>query len=86
MDQHVYIDGELYLSLELVAELYRVQPLVLRGACEHGLIAPTAPHGSGVCIAAFRLDRVATIVRLHVGLGLDLRRVAEHLAECGDEG
>ncbi|MBL8802732.1 MAG: hypothetical protein JNN27_12090 [Planctomycetes bacterium] len=86
MDQRVYIDGELYLSLDLVAELYRVQPLVLRSACEQGLIAPIAPHGASVCIAAFRLDRVATIVRLHVGLGLDLRRIAEHLAACGDEG
>lgn len=85
MDERVYIDGELYLSLELVAELYRVQPLVLRNACEHGLITPTAPHGASLCIAAFRLDRVATIVRLHVGLGLELHHIAAELAALGGE-
>lgn len=77
----VYIDGELYLSIEVVADIYSIQAPWLREACDYGLIAPTAPHGSSLCIAAFQLDRVATIVRLRASLGPGLQRIADELAE-----
>jgi len=84
-NERVYIDGELYLSIELVAELYSVQSVWLREVCERGLIAPTAPHGASVCVAAFQLDRIATIVRLHSSFGLDLRRIATELADLSPD-
>jgi len=72
----IRIEGELYLSLETVAEVYAVEVVWLREVCAAGLLAarPHAQHD--LCIAAIELDRVARIVRLNVALGLDLDSVA----------
>jgi hypothetical protein len=70
--REVRVFGELYLSLETVAEIYRVQEVWLRGVYEHGLLGTGVDDEVGICIPAARLDRVATIVRMHRVLELDL--------------
>lgn len=70
-DERVYLSGELYLSLETVAEVYRVRTVWLREVYDLGLLGRGHVKGPTICIAATELDRVATIVRLHEVLGLD---------------
>jgi len=72
----IYVDGELLLPLETVAELYQVRAVWLREVCELGLLGGRFVGGSGLCIAAIELDRVATIVRLGQRWGLDLDVIA----------
>lgn len=83
MSERVYVNGELFLSLEVVAELYEVKVLWLRQVHDFGLLGMGAEleSGNGPRIAAVELDRVATIVRLHRGLGLDLETIALALDE-----
>ncbi len=68
----IYVDGELYLSVETVAEIYRVEVGWLREVLDAGLFAGAIASEPALCIAAARLDHVATIVRLHRNLGLDV--------------
>lgn len=71
----VRIEGELYLTLETVAEVYAVELVWLREVCASGLLTP-AQHKTGeLCIAALELDRVARIVHLNVVLGVSLDSV-----------
>lgn len=79
---HVTIvqDGESYLSLEVVAELYHIDAVVLQEVYERGLFGPGVTHDTRVCIATFRLDLVATIVRLHQVYGLDVDTIAARFA------
>jgi len=81
MDEPLYVEGELFISLEVVAEIYQAQVVLLRGAFESGMLGPGVDQGSTVCIAAVHLDRVATIVRLHETLGLDLERIEQALLD-----
>lgn len=75
-DERIYIEGELFLSLEVVARLYEVRVVWLQEVCEAGLLSRPPEAGATLCIAAFELDRVATIVRLHHSLSLDLESIA----------
>ena len=72
----LYVSGELYLSLETIAEIYQVQAVWLREAYDFGLLGSGVDSDSTVCIAAVRMDRVATIVRLHDVLGLDIETIS----------
>lgn len=72
-------DGEAYLRLVTVAELYRVRVVWLREVAERGLLGPLQPSAEGPLIACVQLDRVATLVRLSVHLGLDLPQLAREL-------
>lgn len=78
-DERIYVGGELYLSLETVAEIYRVEVVWLRQAQDAGLLGSDVATQPMVCIAAARLDHVATIVRLHQVLGLDLDAIRREL-------
>jgi hypothetical protein len=71
----LYLEGELYLSLETVAEIYHVRAVWLREVFEFGLLGAGARGETTICIAAAQLDRVASIVRLHETLGLDLAAI-----------
>ena len=72
----IRIEGEVYLTLETVAEVYAVEHVWLREVCAAGLLTP-AQHATGdLCIAAIELDRVARIVRLNLMLGVELEAVA----------
>lgn len=72
-------DGEAYLRLETVAELYRVRVVWLREVAERGLLGPLERSDEGPLIACVQLDRVATLVRLSVHLGVDLHELAHEL-------
>ena len=53
--EKLYLEGELYLSLETVAEVYRVRTVWLREVFDTGLLGPGASGESGPCIAAVQL-------------------------------
>lgn len=75
MQEKLYIEGDLYLSLETVAEIYRIEIVWLREVYQVGLLGRGVDSESVVCIAAAQMDRVAMIVRLHDGLGLDIETI-----------
>lgn len=75
-DRQLLVDGELYLGLEVVAEIYEVQLVWLREAYEFGLLGSGVDSGPGLCVAAVEMDRIATIVRLHKVLGMELESIA----------
>src|SRR6185503_13554440 len=64
-EDRIYVDGELFLSVETVAEIYRVEVVWLREVVESGLLGGDAAPRAVGRIAAVRLDRLAAIVRLH---------------------
>ena len=66
------IGGELFLSLRTVARTFHVETLVLERAYECGLLGEGVQREAVVMLRAVELDRVATVVRLHVELGVDL--------------
>lgn len=72
-------EGEVYLSLEVVAEIYQVSSVVLHQVYERGLLGPGLARGSTVCIATISFDRVATVVRMHEAYGLDVEAIAARL-------
>lgn len=73
------VEGELYLSLEVVAEVYEIQPVRLARFLELGLL-PTRVVSQTTVVAAAQLDRVATIVR-YEALGCDAELIAVLLAD-----
>ena len=77
----IYVHGELYLAVETVAELYRIEVVWLREAVHSGLISSGVETQPRLCIAATRLDHVATIVRLHQILGLDVEAIRDMLED-----
>lgn len=77
----IYVEGELYLSLEAVAEVYAIQVTWLREAYEHGLFGAGVDADASVCVAAVQLDRVSTVIRMHHVLGLDLETIQLSLDE-----
>ena len=79
----IYVEGELYLSVETVAEIYRVEVVWLREVLDAGLVAGGVASEPTLCIAAARLDHVATIVRLHSALGLDVDAIRLVLESAG---
>ena len=80
-EDKLYIEGELFLKLEVVAELYQVKSVWLREVYDSGLIGRERAPTTELCIAAVEMDRVATIVRLHRVLGLELDAIALALDE-----
>lgn len=79
---NIYVGGELHLSLETVAELYEVQTVWLRKVIDTGLLGNAVNLGATISIAAVQMDRVATIVRLHEVLGLDLEAIVLTLPDA----
>ena len=77
----VHIDGELFLSVETVAEVYAVKLLWLREVCDSGLVSGALDRDDTVWIAAVELDRVAAIVRLRAVLGDDVQAIAALLID-----
>lgn len=80
----IYVDGEPYLSLEALAEVYQVQVLWLREVYERGLLGSGVDAEATICIAAVQLDRVATIVRLRHFVGQDVDEILHALRSLDD--
>ena len=68
----VRIEGELYVTLEIVADCYRVESAWLRRVYELGLLGQGRVRDTQLVISARRLDRVARIVQLHFHHGVSL--------------
>lgn len=82
-EDRIYLEGELYLSLETVADIYRVEVVWLREVVDAGLLGTGVHVDPRPCIAAVRLDHVATIVRLHHVLGFDVEAIRLALEHAG---
>ncbi len=77
------VEGELYLSLDIVARCYQVQTEWLREVYDCGLLGAGVGRDREPHIAAVQLDRVATIVRMRLVLGLDLVTIEHALGAAG---
>lgn len=76
MKNHIVIEGEVYLRLEVIAEWYAVEVRWLEEVVEHGLVERRHQSDKTVAIAAVELDRLAQIVRLYFHQGVNLEGVA----------
>lgn len=72
----LHIRGELYLTLDLVADCYAVEVRWLERVSELGLLRTVERVNHDLAIAARELDRVARIVHWHVYQGIDLSAIA----------
>ncbi|MFT5049693.1 MAG: hypothetical protein ACI8QZ_001086 [Chlamydiales bacterium] len=70
-----YIENELYITLVTIAGLYQVETVWLQRVYDRGMLGTGVRAGASVSIPAVRMDRVATIVRMHAVLGLDLESI-----------
>ena len=77
--KRIVIGGELHLTLQAVAECYRVEVAWLQDAYDLGMLGRGRRQGETIVIAARMLDRVAEIVRLHVYYSLDLNAIVPML-------
>jgi hypothetical protein len=78
------VAGELHLTLEVVAECYRVEARMLHEVYELGLLGRGAVAEDSIAIHVSRLDRVAEVVRLHRYLGVDLSGILLLLGPLDD--
>ena len=76
MRGRLVIRGELYLTLETVADCYQVDCDWLEEVYELGLLGRGERSGEGVAITARKLDRVAEILQLHFHHGVNLPGIA----------
>lgn len=72
----VVIRGELFLTLEAVANCYRVEARWMHEVYELGLLGAGEPAEESVAIPARKLDRVAEILKLHFHQGVNLEGIA----------
>ncbi len=80
MNQRVEVDGEVFLEIETVAEVFHVDAIILREAYAVGLLGTCLERDTHILVAVASLDRVATVVRLRVVLGMDLEAIDLALA------
>ncbi|MEM9378596.1 MAG: hypothetical protein AAGB93_01510 [Planctomycetota bacterium] len=83
MTGRIDVDGTTYLELETVADVFRVDAVVLEEAYAVGLLGPCLVRDARVLVAAASMDRVATVVRLRVVLECDLETVELALMQRG---
>ncbi|MCB9916071.1 MAG: hypothetical protein H6828_13155 [Planctomycetes bacterium] len=76
MKERVTLHGEGYLTIEAIAECFHVDVAVVRESYELGLFGEVAESEGRVVLHVRELERVATIVRWHVHLGVELTSVA----------
>lgn len=76
MRGRLVIRGELYLTLEIVAECYSVERSWLEEVYDLGLLGDGERAEEGVAIIASKLDRVAEILQLHFHYGVNLPGIA----------
>ena len=84
--KRIYLDGELHLTLKTVAEIYQVEVVWLREVYDRGLLGAGRDAERTVCLAAARLDHVATVVRLRHLVGRDIDALVRALADVAASG
>jgi hypothetical protein len=77
----IVIRGEVYLTLEALADCYRVEVAWLHEVYELGLLGDGERVGATTVVSATMLDRTARILRLHLQQGVDLMGILGLLAE-----
>ena len=75
------IRGEVYVTLEAVAECYRVDRYWLQRVYDFGLLGSGERSEEHVAITARKLDRVAEILQLHFHHGVDLPGIVAILGD-----
>lgn len=81
MNSHrLHLHGELYLTLETVAECYHIEISWVREVYDQGLLGEGANVRGSIAIAASMLDRFAEVQRLRRQTGLDLVAIAAMLS------
>jgi len=75
------IGDQLFLSLEAVAAVFEIEDVWLKSVQVAGLLGDVHVEQRRVWIAAARLERVGTLVRLCHGFGLDLSAAREALGD-----
>ena len=74
--------GQLYLTLETVADCYRVEVSWVEEVYELGLLGRGERVGDSTAVAAAMLDRLGRILRLHHQQGINLAGILRILDEC----
>ena len=76
MKERVSYEGETWVTLEALATCYRVDVAVVQEAYSLGLLGRGVQAEGLLVVHVTQLERMATIVRLHVHLGVDLAGIA----------
>jgi chaperone modulatory protein CbpM len=74
--ERILVHGQLYLTLQDVAECYHVELAWVRDVVDFGLLGRCERTRGTLVVAASKLDRVADILRLQRQQGLNLAGVA----------
>ena len=72
-------EGETWVTVEAVAECYRVDERLVCDACRAGLLLYTEDVAGVMAIAVHDLDKLSVLIRLHVYQGVPLESVALYL-------
>ena len=72
-------DGDRYLRIDAVAEIFDVQVTWIEAAFENGLLDCRVFEETTPCIRVTELDRIAQLIRLSLVYELDWDNVALHL-------
>ena len=83
MSQQRVIHGEVYLTLETVAECYEVEVTWVREVYDVGLLGTGEPVEHSIAIAARMLDRLAEVRRLTLQTGVNLPGIVMLLERRG---
>jgi len=83
-ERRLTIRGRTYVTLETVAECYRVEVAWVREVYEYGLLGTGEPVRDTTAVAAEMLERAAVILRLHRQQGINLEGIARLLWELDE--
>lgn len=83
-ERRVVIRGRTYVTLEAVAECYRVEVSWVREVYEYGLLGSGESVRDTTAVAAEMLGRAADILRLHRQQGINLEGIARLLREVDE--
>lgn len=82
--RRLVVRGETFVTLEVAAQCYQLEPAFVREVYRAGLLGPGELTDLGPAIPAPMLERLARVVRLTRHLELDLEFAALFLE--GDQG
>jgi len=85
MTTTIRIEGEAYLSLEVISDCYECEVAWLREVYDTGVLGGGRHHEGTLVLRAVVLDRVADVVRLVRYQGLAVEEAAALLGAFDDE-
>jgi hypothetical protein len=75
-DVRITLRGESWIRLDVVADCYACEVSLVESVVRLGMLGPTEREGPALFVRTATLDRVATILRLHLHHELDLTSVS----------